>query len=113
MTQIGARLKSERIRLNLTQRMLADVGGVQSNAQGKYESGERCPRADYLARISSAGIDVLYVITGRYTPPMNPSEPITLSSIDDFRSSVSMLSDALDILVSDQRRLKEPGKHER
>ncbi|MEE3507781.1 helix-turn-helix transcriptional regulator [Pseudomonas sp. 10C3] len=111
MTQIGARLKSERIRLNLTQRRLADIGGIQANAQGKYENGDRCPRADYLAKISSVGIDVLYVITGHYTPPLNPSKSTTLSSIDDFRARVSVLSDALEILVSDQRQAKRASKH--
>lgn len=62
---IGARLKSERLRLGLTQAMLGAAGGVEVNAQGRYEAGARIPRADYLASIAKVGIDVLYVVTGQ------------------------------------------------
>jgi transcriptional regulator with XRE-family HTH domain len=40
------------------------IGGVETNAQGNYENGIRSPRADYLSRISEAGVDVTYVVTG-------------------------------------------------
>lgn len=62
---IGSRLRSERRRLGLTQARLAALGGVQPNAQGRYESGIRVPRADYLASVARIGIDVLYVVTGQ------------------------------------------------
>jgi len=62
---IGARLKSERLRLGLTQTSLGAVGGVEVNAQGRYEAGVRVPRADYLASIAKVGVDVLYVVTGQ------------------------------------------------
>lgn len=63
--EIGARLKSERLRLGLTQAKLGAVGGVTANAQGLYERGSRIPRADYLSAIAEVGVDVLYVITGK------------------------------------------------
>ncbi|MGU9857074.1 helix-turn-helix domain-containing protein [Pseudomonas sp. LF245] len=62
---IGARLKSERQRLGLTQASLGAAGGVEVNAQGRYEAGVRVPRADYLASIAKVGVDVLYVVTGQ------------------------------------------------
>lgn len=68
MTGIGPRLREERERLQLTQREFGQVGGVEPNAQGKYENGERSPRADYLAAISTIGVDVLYVVLGQKTP---------------------------------------------
>ncbi|MBC2676868.1 helix-turn-helix domain-containing protein [Pseudomonas baltica] len=68
MTGIGPRLREERERLELTQREFGQVGGVEPNAQGKYENGERSPRADYLAAVSTIGVDVLYVVLGRRTP---------------------------------------------
>ena len=61
---IGERLKSERLRLGLSQARVGSIGGVEVNAQGRYENGIRFPRADYLAAIASLGIDVLFVITG-------------------------------------------------
>lgn len=68
MTGIGQRLKAERTRLKLSQHALGTIGGVETNAQGNYESGVRSPRADYLSRIAQAGIDVTFVVTGLRLP---------------------------------------------
>lgn len=40
MSKIGNRLREERTRLGMTQGSFAIAGGVQANAQGKYERGE-------------------------------------------------------------------------
>lgn len=71
MPSIGDRLKSERKRFGLSQDAFAEIGGVKLNAQGNYEAGRRIPKADYLARLDSAGIDVLYVLTGRRSKQVN------------------------------------------
>lgn len=63
MSEMGARLRQERKRLGFSQREMGLVGGVAANAQGKYESGERVPKADYLAALANVGVDVLYVLT--------------------------------------------------
>ncbi|PWB31413.1 transcriptional regulator [Pseudomonas sp. SDI] len=68
MNGIGARIRAERERLGLTQRAFGDIGGVEPNAQGKYESGERTPKADYLAAVAARGVDALYVLSGVATP---------------------------------------------
>lgn len=65
MDEIGKRLKEERARLKLTQLKFAAIGGILANAQLKYEQGLRSPSALYLARLSEAGVDVLYVVTGK------------------------------------------------
>ncbi|WP_233117728.1 helix-turn-helix domain-containing protein [Aggregatibacter actinomycetemcomitans] len=61
---IGPRLKEERERIGLTQAALGAVGGIQKQAQLKYESGVRTPSAEYLIEISKIGIDVNYVLFG-------------------------------------------------
>ncbi|MGH8383367.1 helix-turn-helix domain-containing protein [Pseudomonas sp.] len=68
MNGIGSRLREERERLGLTQRVFGDIGGVEPNAQGKYESGERTPKTDYLAAVAARGVDALYVLSGTRTP---------------------------------------------
>lgn len=68
MDGMGSRLREERERLGLTQRAFGDIGGVEANAQGKYESGERTPKADYLAAVAACGVDALYVLRGVSTP---------------------------------------------
>lgn len=62
---IGERLREERTRLGLNQAQLGEVGGVQKQAQLKYEKGERHPDAQYLAAVAAKGVDVLYVLTGK------------------------------------------------
>jgi len=52
----------------LSQKVFGEIGGVEANAQGKYESGGRAPKADYLSRVAEKGVDVLYVLTGTPTP---------------------------------------------
>lgn len=68
MNGIGPRLREERERLGMTQRVFGDIGGVEPNAQGKYESGGRTPRLDYLAALAAHGVDALYVLNGTRTP---------------------------------------------
>ncbi len=68
MSGIGSRLRQERERLGLSQKVFGEIGGVEANAQGKYESGDRAPKADYLSRVAARGVDVLYVLTGSRTP---------------------------------------------
>lgn len=68
LSGIGSRLRQERERLGLSQKVFGEVGGVEANAQGKYENGERAPKADYLSRVAERGVDVLYVLTGKPTP---------------------------------------------
>lgn len=66
MDSFGSRLREERIRNKLTQTALAELGGVQPNAQGHYESGHRMPRVDYLLAIAGV-IDITYLVSGRRT----------------------------------------------
>jgi len=66
MNKLGERLREERKRCGLSQQAIAMLGGVQPNAQGHYESGNRTPRADYLTNVSGT-IDIGYVVTGSKT----------------------------------------------
>ncbi|HBO9849871.1 TPA: helix-turn-helix transcriptional regulator [Pseudomonas aeruginosa] len=68
MSSIGERLKEERERLGFNQTAFGAVGGVQKQAQLKYEKGERSPDADYLAALSKVGADVLYIVTSQRSP---------------------------------------------
>lgn len=97
MKGIGLRLREERERLGLTQRAFGDIGGVEPNAQGKYESGERTPRADYLAAVAARGVDALYVLSGVPTPRM----------LDDLRPEENQLIDCFRRLhLADQQAVR-------
>ena len=62
---IGERLREERQRLGLSQPAFGEIGGVTKKTQLLYEVGERQPDTLYLAAIEEAGVDVLYVLTGK------------------------------------------------
>ncbi|WP_025130172.1 helix-turn-helix domain-containing protein [Pseudomonas sp. PH1b] len=64
MQTFGERLKEQRKALGLSQQEFGAVGGVEANAQGRYESGERMPKTDYLMALGRKGVDLLYVLTG-------------------------------------------------
>ncbi len=61
----GSRLAEERKRLGMRQAEFAALAGTDAARQSLYEHGRRELRADYLARLAEAGVDILYVITGR------------------------------------------------
>lgn len=63
----GARLAEERKRLGLKQAEFAALVGTDVPKQSLYENDRRELRADYLARIADAGVDVVYVLTGQRT----------------------------------------------
>lgn len=62
--EIGARLKEERERLDMSQTQFAAVGEASKRAQITYEKGESTPDAVYLNALSKVGVDVQYVVTG-------------------------------------------------
>jgi transcriptional regulator with XRE-family HTH domain len=61
---LANRLRRERKANNLSQGVLALVGNVLPHTQYLYETGVRCPRADYLSLIAAAGLDVQYIVIG-------------------------------------------------
>ena len=112
MIGIGSRLREERERLKLTQRAFGDIGGVEPNAQGKYESGERAPKADYLAAVAAHGVDVLYVLTGRREPLAadrhDPSESQLLTA---YRLMPNQARSGLVMLAGSVMELATVGRH--
>ena len=61
----GARLAEERKRLGLKQAEFAALVGTDVPKQSLYENDRRELRADYLARLADADVDVHYVLTGQ------------------------------------------------
>ncbi|MCW5300890.1 XRE family transcriptional regulator [Herbaspirillum lusitanum] len=70
MHTIGARLKEEREGAGLSQAEVMEVTGVTRKTLFNYESGERSPDAEFLAKVHAAGFDTQYVLTGVRLRPM-------------------------------------------
>ncbi|VWC00446.1 Cro/Cl family transcriptional regulator [Burkholderia pseudomultivorans] len=64
MSQVGSRLREERLRIGLSQDEFAAVGGVTRRSQSAYESDERSPDTSFLLALRSIGVDIVYVLTG-------------------------------------------------
>lgn len=62
--QRGQRLRSERERLGWSQQQVAAALDIRREMWAKYEAGAE-PGASVLGRAASAGIDVLFVLTGK------------------------------------------------
>jgi len=60
----GLRIRSERLRLHLTQDAFSKGVGVHRRTQVNYESGVREPDTIYLEAAARLGVDVAYVLTG-------------------------------------------------
>jgi len=63
----GGRLAEERKRLGLKQAEFAALVGTDVPKQSLYENNRRELRADYLARLADAKVDVVYVLTAQRT----------------------------------------------
>lgn len=63
------RLREERIRLGLTQRELAQIGGVRRGSQILYEKGAHPPTVEYLMRIADAGVEISHLIPNSSSAP--------------------------------------------
>lgn len=66
---IGLRLRNERVRLGLSQKVFGKLGGVATNAQSNYENETRYPKSEYFVAVAGTGVDILFVLTGKVTPP--------------------------------------------
>jgi transcriptional regulator with XRE-family HTH domain len=77
----GTRLAEERKRLGLKQAEFADLVGTDVPKQSLYENDRRELRADYLARLADAKVDIVYILTGRRSEgdwlSSGPSELLT------------------------------------
>jgi len=64
------RLKEVREGKRLNQEAFGALGGVSLKTQNRYESGGRKPTFEYLEALAAAGVDVIYLLTGRRDPKL-------------------------------------------
>lgn len=83
MYNFGTRLKDERKRLDVTQDVMAKMGGIAKTTYCNYEAGLREPGAAFLATLAAAGVDARYIITGvREETALQPGDPGQSSTLD-------------------------------
>ncbi len=102
---IGERLKEERERLDMTQPAFAEAAGAKKRTLIDWEKGVSSPTAVQLASLASVGVDVLYVITGQRSQPIEPAQElprqeqewlaIFRNSSDNIRAALKAAGDEL------------------
>lgn len=103
--QIGARLKSERLRLAFSQEAFGKLGGVRRVSQYLYEQGDRTPDAIYLTRVARAGANVNWILFGKSKTEMthSPGAPSQQSALDVEKLQV--LNSATTSIARARRRM--------
>ena len=107
----GKRLADERKRLGLKQAEFAKLVGTNVAKQSLYENDKRDLRAAYLARLPEAGVDIVYVLTGRRGEQgqldQEPSDLLTayLTLPPEMQRALEALARALRAAFSRQPRL--------
>lgn len=66
MSGIGLRLRQERERLGLSQKVFGEIEALKRTH--KANTKRRASKAEYLSRVAERGVDLLYVLTGAPTP---------------------------------------------
>ncbi len=69
-TNFCLRLRELREAKRLNQEAFAALVGVAKTTQHNYEAAKRRPSVDYLEALAAAGVDVVYLLTGRRDPQL-------------------------------------------
>ncbi|WP_027705048.1 XRE family transcriptional regulator [Zymobacter palmae] len=86
---LGERLKSERMRLGLSQTALGAACGVKKTTQINYEKDLTSPSAAYLTAAKGLGVDIWYVIEGEVCKkqPGSSVEKVTMVPLYDLEAA--------------------------
>ncbi|GLR13289.1 hypothetical protein GCM10007907_20790 [Chitinimonas prasina] len=100
MTDFAERLRSERERLGLTQKDLADRVGITANAYGAYERGRAEPSVEALSTLASMGFDLSFLVLGARTDkrPALSAQPERTPEADSLGLRLAMECSRLGIL---------------
>lgn len=74
---VHERFKAERERLGLTQPRVAALTGVGKTTVINWEKGSSSPTAVQLSALAECGLDVLYVVTGKFAGGVEPAPALT------------------------------------
>ena len=92
---VGERIKSERERLGFKQPEFAAIGHTTRKSQIDYEKDITQPRVDYLIAISKVGADILYIITGERSKPVEDTlTPKEKTLLESFRKAPEAVQNA-------------------
>lgn len=103
MATWGERLKAEREKCGLSQRKLAEMGGISPPTQVNYEKGGGNPPGDYWQLLAGIGFDVQYIFSGNksdnlFIKPV-PVEHVTVAQLEDTLVMIQMEAQRAQMMV--------------
>ncbi len=80
------RLKTERLRLGLTQAELGAAAKIDRRTQYKYEIGTNEPNISYLKGVESAGVDIPFMLFGQRSDELSGTVdwPLLWQAVEDI-----------------------------
>lgn len=94
---IGARLKEERERLGFSQPNFSGLAGTTKKSQIDYEKDITQPKASYLEVIAKVGADIEYIVTGKRSVGMLPTEEQLI--LEKYRQANQTLKNQILMLL--------------
>lgn len=85
---LGARIKEERQRLGLNQTEFAALAGASRRAMVNWEADGAAPLTTALIAWANAGVDALYILTGKRTRDGSPDEDYLEAEIDEIERNL-------------------------
>ena len=73
LSLFGERLKEARLSLGLNQADAAKLVGITREHWGRCERGSCMPNGEVFVALANAGADVLYILTGQRSKPVEES----------------------------------------
>lgn len=85
---LGARLREERERLGFSQSAFGALAGVSLRTEQDWERGVSAVKSDFLAVAAAHGVDVLYVLTGARSKPVESTLTAEESALlDNYKNA--------------------------
>lgn len=100
----GTRFKNERIRLNLTQKELANKMDIQPLTIIQYEKGKSSPNVEFIYSLQRIGFDISYLILNK--PSIASPTKQNLIPINKIAETITLLERQLDYCFTNEQKVK-------
>ena len=113
---VSGRLREIREERHLSQEAFGALGGVTKKTQTRYELEQAKPSGEYLEALAEAGVDVVYLLTGRRDPKLLTEDQRRLvdmfSGLNEERQR-SLMATATDLYIQESKDAPRAGQRMR
>jgi len=96
---MGNRIREERERMGWSQQAAANAVGIRREMWAKYEAGSE-PGAKALAGMTAAGVDIIYILTGKRQTETQPISTDDHALLQDFHAAPVQVREGVKTALS-------------